>query len=235
MKKRIAQIATGIIFAGMLVLTGCGSTQTTGTEAAKTSSAETEVVEEVEVSVEETEVSSLTETEKYKTVTQYTTFEDFEKSLGDDKMVAYIYSRGYKGAVLLVADKEVVYDREDFTKDPAKNYCNEARFYTVVDGVVRCIGRLNPMGSAGDISVTDNGVIFATGNHKAYESYLVSADGMDIVHKDFLYFDSGWGYYTESNDLSQQVEFENDKYYMDKIENLRNNAKIVEFRAPIRD
>ena len=227
MKKRVAQVVTGILFASMLALAGCGSTQTTGAE-----TSDAEVVEEVEVSVEDNEASSLTDSENYKEVTKYKTLEEFESSLGSDKMVAYVYTKGYNGITLLVSEKSNVITRSNFDKDPAKNYCSDAKFYTVVDGYVRCIGRLNPTGSAGDISITDNGVIFATENHDGIESYLISKDGRDIVHKDYYLWDSGWGYYNESNDLSQRVEFTKDQQYIDKIEALRAKAKIVEFRAP---
>ena len=233
MKKRVLQIATGIAFAGMLALSGCGSTQTTETVAPET-------VEEVEVPMEENETSCLTGAEGFKQITNYKTLEEFERSLSDKAWVAHVYVKGYNGDVLLVDNRnenkndpeDVVYPREDPKPDnPATNYCSNAKFYTVVDGAVRCIGRLNPRGSDGDISITDNGIIFATGD-EAIESYLVSKDGKDMVHKDFLYYDSLWGYYNESNDPSQKVEFTNDQKMIDKIETLKKSAKIVEFHHP---
>ncbi len=238
MKKRALQIATGIAFAGMLALSGCGSTQSTGAEAPETTDVET--VEEVEVPMEENETSCLSGTEGFKEITKYNTLEEFERSLSDNAWVAHVYLKGYNGDVMLVDNRyenkndpeDVVYPREDpESDDPAANYCSNAKFYTVVDGAVRCIGRLNPGGSGGDISITDNGIIFATGD-EAIESYLVSKDGKDIVHKDFLYYDSLWGYYNESNDPSQKVEFTNDQKLIDKIKTLKKSAKIVEFRHP---
>lgn len=238
MKKRVLQIATGIAFAGMLALSGCGSTQTTGAEAPETTDVET--VEEVEVPMQENETSCLTGAEGFKQITNYKTLEDFEKSLSSDDWVAHVYLKGYKGDVLLVDNKyenkdepvNVVYSRDTSdSDDKAKNYCSNAKFYTVVDGAVRCIGRLNPRGSGGDISITDNGIIFATGD-ETIESYLVSKDGKDIVHKDFLNYDSLWGYYNESNDPSQKVEFTNDQKLIDKIRTLKDSAKIVEFHHP---
>ena len=221
MKNRVLKLATGLLTVGALGVATMIGSQAVG------------VVETTAVVMKQNDASSLTGTESYKEVTKYKDLKSFEKSLGSDKKVAYIYSKGYQGTVLLVANARDVYTRDtEYSDDKAKNYCSDAMFYTEAGGVVRCIGRLNPEGSGGDISITDNGIIFATGKRDGLESYLVSKDGMDVVHKDYLEYSSGWGYYNESNDQSKRVEFTNDQTLIDKIQNLRDKAKIVEFRSP---
>ena len=90
----------------------------------------------------------------------------------------------------------------------------QARFYTQKPGeTVKCIGALSTGGTAYTLRITDNKAILG-GSHRIYETYLVSSDGQNLEHKDFINesFENGegvyWGYLNDSYDKSTRVEFE---------------------------
>ncbi len=211
MKNRVLKLATGLLTVGVFGVTGLVGAQSLGI-------ANVETTAHVMSENQDSMPSSASDSGRYKEVTQYNTIPEFEKSLKSGTWVAHTYLKGYKGDVFLVAEASYDYD--------GKQYAEDARIYTEVDGKVRCIGCLNAMGGL-LIKRTDNGILFANGK-MSYESYLVSADGKEIVHKDY-YDGYDWGYTNETNDPGKKVEFYKNNSKVNEILALNKKAKNIEF------
>ncbi|MBR4669339.1 MAG: hypothetical protein IKO84_01950 [Butyrivibrio sp.] len=226
MKKRVLRSVTGLLAVGVLGVTVfIGVKNTYGICEVET--AEYVMSENLVNGIRDP--SSLTGSEAYKEVTNYTKLADFERSLSNDKWVAHVYLKGYKGDILLVADTAYGHFDDDLKREI--NYAGKVSVYTDAGNRVRCIGFLSAGGSGGEVKRTDDGVLFAN-NHHSTESYLVTADGLDIVHKDYVNDRDNWGYVNATNDPSKKVEFANDKEKINQIYALNDKAKTIPFTHP---
>ncbi len=226
MKKRRVQVIAGIMTAGMLVMTGCGSAQTAEGEttaepvvveeaepAAQAQSVdaivtepEAEAVEEATTEVVESDMevteSSLSGTVAQGQATNFKSFNellDYYRSQGGYSY-AKLYLRGYR------AGSGEVYAITDKTWSDSSS--PRATFYTNPTGnQVICAGSLNT--GSRMMRIDNSGVIFATSTFKTYETYLISADGMRLDHKDYAETDNDgsngnpkcWGYFRDTVDV----------------------------------
>ncbi len=226
MKKRRVQVIAGIMTAGMLVMTGCGSAQTAEGEttaepvvveeaepAAQAQSVdaivtepEAEAVEEATTEVVESDMevteSSLSGTVAQGQATNFKSFDellDYYRSQGGYSY-AKLYLRGYR------AGSGEVYAITDKTWSDSSS--PRATFYTNPTGnQVICAGSLNT--GSRMMRIDNSGVIFATSTFKTYETYLISADGMRLDHKDYAETDNDgsngnpkcWGYFRDTVDV----------------------------------
>ena len=234
MKKRGVQLATGLIFAGMVAMTGCGSAQTTGAEAPETTGVETEApatevaepeaeapaaelsvdTESVDVPMEENE-SALSGSTQTGTLTKFKNLKEVEQSVTKNQGYAYVNVQGANVSVIAVADSL-----------DGRNTAESVTFYTKKSGEdkVYCAGKL----AAHDpLQLTDRGIIIANSQHFTFETYFLSADGRSLEHKDYIEIDNGQGgkvihsYRRSSNKVSNeyyngtQQDFQ--KYYNDSV------------------
>lgn len=229
MKKRRVQVIAGIMTAGMLVMTGCGSAQTaegettaepvvveeaepaaqaqsvdaivTEPEAEAVESAKEETTEVVESDMEVTE-SCLSGTVAQGQATNFKSFDellDYYRSQGGYSY-AKLYLRGYR------AGSGEVYAITDKTWSDSSS--PSATFYTNPTGnQVICAGSLDTRSSK-TINIDGFGVIYAESSNHVYETYLISADGMRLDHKDYAETDNNgsngdpknWGYFRDTVD-----------------------------------
>ena len=229
MKKRRVQVIAGIMTAGMLVMTGCGSAQTaegettaepvvveeaepatqaqsvdaivTEPEAEAVESAKEETTEVVESDMEVTE-SSLSGTVAQGQATNFKSFDellDYYRSQGGYSY-AKLYLRGYR------AGSGEVYAITDKTWSDSSS--PRATFYTNPTGnQVICAGSLDT--GTRMMRIDNSGVIFATSTFKTYETYLISGDGKRLDHKDYAETDNDgsngnpkcWGYFRDTVDV----------------------------------
>lgn len=190
MKKRGVQLATGLIFAGMVAMTGCGSAQTTGAEAPETTGVETEApatevaepeaeapaaelsvdTESVDVPMEENE-SALSGSAQTGTLTKFKNLKEVEQSVTKNQGYAYLNVQGAKVAVIAVID------------DISGGGARAMSFYTKKDGEdkVYFAGTL----TAKYRMINGSGIILACANY-TYETYFLSPDGTKLEHKDYV-------------------------------------------------
>lgn len=226
MKKRRVQVIAGIMTAGMLVMTGCGSAQTAEGE----TTAEPVVVEEAEPAAQAQSVDAIVtepEAEAVKEATtevvesdmevtesclsgtvaqgQATNFKSFDELLDYYRSqggysYAKLYLRGYR------AGSGEVYAITDMARDDGSS--RRATFYTNPSGKqVICAGSLDTRSSK-TINIDGSGVIYAESSNRVYETYLISADGMRLDHKDYAETDNNgsngepknWGYFRDTVD-----------------------------------
>ncbi|RKM55297.1 hypothetical protein D6853_11300 [Butyrivibrio sp. X503] len=240
MKKRGVQLATGLIFAGMVAMTGCGSAQTTDTEAPETTGVETEApatevaepdleapaadvpadedaVEEVEVPMEENE-SALSGSGETGTITKFKTLKELEQSLTKKQGFAYLNVQGANASVIAVID--------------AINGggTRPVKFYTQKSGEnkVYYAGTL----TAHDFMISRNGVIYASLG-RTYETYFLSTDGRSLEHKDYIERGEGektkTAYFRENNTSPKVYRDTSAREFEDMQRQFLDNEKEIKF------
>lgn len=213
MKKRRVQVIAGIMTAGMLVMTGCGSAQTAEGE----TTAEPVVVEEAEPAAQAQSVDAIVtepeaeEAEAVESAKEETTevvesdMEVTESSLSGtvaqgqatnfksfDELLDYYRSQGgYSYAKLYLrgyrAGSGEVYAITDKTWSDSSS--PRATFYTNPTGnQVICAGSLNT--GSKPMRIDNSGVIYADSTNYTYETYLISGDGKRLDHKDYAATDN---------------------------------------------
>ncbi len=256
MKKRRVQVLAGIMTAGMLVMTGCGSAQTAEGE----TTAEPVVVEEAEPAAQAQSVDAIVtepEAEAVKEATtevvesdmevtesclsgtvaqgQATNFKSFDELLDYYRSqggysYAKLYLRGYRagsGEVYAITDK--VWNNGS---SPS------ATFYTNPSGKqVICAGSLDTR-SGKTINIDGSGVIYAESSNHVYETYLISADGMRLDHKDYATTDNNgsngepknWGYFRDTVD---EPKVERILSYLEysSLEEKNGSIPAIEFKS----
>lgn len=185
MKRRGVQIATGLIFAGMLAMTGCGSTQSTGDTTAP-DTVETETVQEVEVPMEQND-SSLSDSDYLGEIGSISNYKSLEEVRKDYREHGFEYSKyvnvqGCNTMVLAIAMDRIHGD----------GVAENVRFYTQKEGddKVYLAGTLD---AHDPIAITGNGVIVANSQHFTFETYFLSQDGTRLEHKDYIETDNEQG------------------------------------------
>ena len=189
MKRRGVQIATGLIFAGMLAMTGCGSTQSTGDNTAPDTMG-TETVQEVEVPMEQND-SSLSDSDyngEIGYVSNYKSLEEVRKAYKENGFnhSTYVNVQGCNIMVLAIAMDGIAKDGNGgFTAE-------DVRFFTQKEGsdTVYLAGTLD---AHNPIAITSNGVIVANSQQFTFETYFLSQDGTMLEHKDYIEVDNGQG------------------------------------------
>lgn len=258
MKKRRVQVIAGIMTAGMLVMTGCGSAQTaegettaepvvveeaepaaqaqsvdaivTEPEAEAVESAKEETTEVVESDMEVTE-SSLSGTVAQGQATNFKSFDellDYYRSQGGYSY-AKLYLRGYRagsGEVYAITDKTWI-----------DSSSPRATFYTNPTGnQVICAGSLDTGSKV--MCIDNSGVIYAYSTNKTYETYLISADGMRLDHKDYAETDNdgsngdpkNWGYFRDTVD-EPKVERILSYHEYSSLEEKIESIPAIEFKS----
>ena len=186
MKKKTMMLLTGVMAAGMLALTACGSAEGTG---ADTGEAETEVIEQP---MEETEsgLSASQERGEIGTVTDYDSFDALIADLKKDKSAKCAYAKinlsGYEVLLVSRRDDEFLTGPSTLYDDNDNEYIGAscATFYTKPGDKVVCAGTLCSGGSSDPLAIYD-GVVYAN-THHTLESYFLSADGKALENKDFI-------------------------------------------------
>ena len=220
MNKRGVQLATGLIFAGMVAMTGCGSAQTTGAEAPETTgveteapatdfaepeaeapaadvSADTEAVEEVEVPIEENE-STLSDSGNRGEIGKLTNFrslKEVENSVTSKQGFAYLNLQGAKVSAIAVANEL-----------SAANTTHSVSIYTKKDGEDKLYlaGTLDVR----EFKISGSGVLYSSYNG-TYETYFLSTDGRSLEHKDYIEYggvgeDCKTAYFRANNTSSKE-------------------------------
>ena len=189
MKRRGVQIATGLIFAGMLAMTGCGSTQSTADTTAP-DAVETETVQEVEVPMEQND-SSLSDSDYLGEIGSISNYKSLEEVRKDYREHGFEYSKyvnvqGCNTMVLAIAMDGIHGDGNGNT------VAENVRFYTQKEGsdTVYLAGTLDAHDA---IAITSNGVIVANSQHFTFETYFLSQDGTRLEHKDYIEADNEQG------------------------------------------
>ncbi len=226
MKKRRVQVIAGIMTAGMLVMTGCGSAQTAEGE----TTAEPVVVEEAEPAAQAQSVDAIVTEPEAEAVKEATTevvesdMEVTESSLSGtvaqgqatnfksfDELLDYYRSQGgYSYAKLYLrgyrAGSGEVYAITDKTWSDSSS--PRATFYTNPSGKqVICAGSLDTVSKV--MCIDNSGVIYADSTNYTYETYLISGDGKRLDHKDYAATDNEgsngnpkcWGYFRDTVDV----------------------------------
>ncbi len=182
MKRRGVQIATGLIFAGMLAMTGCGSTQSTG-DTTTPDAVETETVQEVEVPMEQNE-SSLSDSDylgEIGSISNYKSLEEVRKYYRENgfEYSKYVNVQGCNTMVLAIAMDGIHGDGN------GNIVAEDVRFYTQKEGddKVYLAGTLDAHDA---IAITGNGVIVANSQSFTFETYFLSQDGTKLEHKDYI-------------------------------------------------
>ncbi len=237
MKKRGVQLATGLIFAGMVAMTGCGSAQTTGAEAPETTGVETEApatevaepeaeapaaelsvdTESVDVPMEENE-SALSGSGETGTITKFKTLKELEQSLTKKQGFAYLNVQGANASVIAVID------------DINGGGTRPVKFYTKKSGEnkVYYAGTL----TAHDFMISSNGVIYASLG-RTYETYFLSTDGRSLEHKDYIERGEGektkTAYFRENNTSPKVYRDTSAREFEDMQRQFFDNEKEITF------
>ncbi|RKM55886.1 hypothetical protein D6853_10085 [Butyrivibrio sp. X503] len=203
MKRRGLTLFAGLASAGVLALTGIVGAQ---------APANTETTETVEYKVKEN-ASSLSEcgdSGRIGIASGCKTFdEEIARSCFGDRY-AYIYLKGYDGLVLMITQdgsngstiNGITFPNTLELKE-AGNDIYEAHFYTQGKDGVTLAGYLKTDGNH-PLRIKD-GVIYAC-NYDSYETYILSSDGKELVHKDYVN-DDLWGYTNDTNKEENRIEF----------------------------
>lgn len=191
MRKRVVHLVTGLTAAGMFAATGFVGTQTI----VRVTSAET--TETVEFAMEENASYSSRMSKKEVGdfgLTQFNNFQQVKESMGSKYSAFKIHSIGYNGEVLLLYSGK-----------------NMARFYTQKAGEkVRFIGALRTPHQEPDTFFYKDGVIYnhsSVNGESVYETYAVSSDGKELVHKDYArrrIYEGMTDYYSYTNKTNDE-------------------------------
>lgn len=235
MKKKTMMLLTGVMAAGMLALTACGSAEGTG---ADTGEAETEVIEQP---MEETEsgLSASQERGEVGTVTDYDSFDALIADLKKDKSAKCAYAKinlsGYE--VLLVSRRDDEFLSGPFTlyDDNDNEYIGAscATFYTKPGDKVVCAGTLCSSGSADPLAIYD-GVVYAN-THHTFESYFLSTDGKSLECKDYIEETTKnrntivKGTFRESNTSAPKKRILTEKEFSQTRRKIRNGLQDIRF------
>lgn len=232
MKKTGVKIATGMMFAGALAMTSF--TGAAVTENAYLATAEK--TETVEYKVEENE-SSLTDCGEWNGLGSHTSqysFEDEIKSSGYGVKYAYIKVDG--------CDKDVLAETTWFRDEATIAGYSFANYQGIIDagnGVYQV--NFYTQSDDGEIIhagyvLTDknypvkykDGIIYAPNAH-SYETYILSDNGRELVHKDYFSDKDYWGYTNETNKESNRDEKVITKEEYDKLWENYYNADEIDF------
>ena len=202
--KMKTQAVVGFLAAGMMAVTGFAGVQSIlgGTIAV------------VEKAMEVNEGSGLSESGdagEIGTVTKYKSFDEIVDSLDKGWGYAYVKIAGYPEKALAVAPSDDAFeDRSGIVYRDGKAVAGYVTIYTKsANGKIVCAGSLKTGVSKNYFNMDKNGVIYVLpGNN--YETYFLSADGTELLHKDFIQVDkstmeTAWGY-TRATNKDKTVE-----------------------------
>lgn len=169
------------------------------------------------------------------TVTKYKSLEEIVDSLDEGWGYKYVNVNGYNGKVLAVAPSDEAYpDRGGVVYPNGKQTTSYVTLYTKnSNGKVICAGSLKTNSNGKFFSMDDKGTIYVSSPH-TYETYFLSSDGSELLHKDFIQVetvngkDVYWGYTKNKNtDKPAERDFTEKEFY-EYVDRGRDAAKTVE-------
>ncbi|RKM55887.1 hypothetical protein D6853_10090 [Butyrivibrio sp. X503] len=225
MKRRGLTLFAGLASAGALALTGLVGAQ---------APANTETTETVEYKVKEN-ASSLSECGNKKLIGTYTRYNSFEQCIRGEAQepcsrYAMVYVKGYKGDVLAISKDNIVKNWHNATDYEAShragNTAYSVSFYTKDrNGHIILAGYLD---AEKPIKIKD-GVIYAC-NEMTYETYILTPDGKELVHKDYIDFVDNTGYTNDTSDENNRHSFNGGMKGGYELSKKYESASDIEFK-----
>ena len=205
MRRRGTQVLAGLFTAGMIAVTGLAGAQSV----VGVCSVET-IERKMESNLVDSALSKSGNAKEIGTTTKFKSLDAVVKSLNSDEGYTYTKVAGYSGDVLVVAhrrDGHGMFDPEDgYYETTCATFYTENKSGTVINA-----GTLYSGGPMYPIAITKDGVVYASSNY-TYETYMLSSDGSELVHKDYVQVTYGdgesfWGYFRPGNTSAGETKF----------------------------